>query len=67
MPSYKDDLESIDEEITNFENMIRNPELFGAPDEDEGEDLSEEREKNLEFRRRKAKFREWDKPKLSKN
>lgn len=68
MPGYKEDLESTDEEIANLENMIRNPELFGETrdDEDEGDDLSEAREKNLEFRRRKAKFREWDKPKLSK-
>ena len=69
LPGYKEDLESIEEEIANLEKMIRNPELFGEKpgDEDDGEDLSEAREKNLELRRRKAKFREWDKPKLSKN
>lgn len=60
---FQEDLDSIDEEISNLENVIKNPELLDVKEEET--DVGDERDKNLEFKRRKAKTREWDKPKLS--
>ena len=65
MPGYQGDLDEIDEEISSLENVIKNPDLIDSKSDAE-EEFSEERERNLEFKRRKAKNREWDKPKLSK-
>lgn len=72
LPGYQSDLDDIDEEISTFENIIKNPDLIDSKSDNNDEEagvggeFSEERERNLEFKRRKAKNREWDKPKLSK-
>lgn len=66
--NFQSDIEEIEQEISNLENVIKNPELIETK-EDEGEDdevdIGQERDRNTEFKRRKAKTREWDKPKLS--
>lgn len=65
MTNFQQDIEEIEEEILKLENIIKNPQLISLNEDDNENDLVEERDKNNELKRRNAKAREWDKPKLS--
>lgn len=63
LQNFQSDIDEIEQEISNLESIIKNPELLEIKEDDS--EIIEERDKNIEFKRRSAKKREWDKPKLS--